>query len=113
MYRYPDSHVFYRKLGHEYPCIVRGEGCWLVDDRGKRYLDAVGGAGSGEPLIRLAEVEALLAGGWRDQALASLASAPEVVLGRLGRIGDASLRQSHRTVPEVARILALALEMLD
>ena len=42
--RYPDSHVFYRKLGHEYPKIVRGEGCWLIDDRGKRYLDAVGGA---------------------------------------------------------------------
>jgi adenosylmethionine-8-amino-7-oxononanoate aminotransferase len=41
---YTDSHVFYRKLGHEYPRIVRGEGCWLVDDRGKRYLDAVGGA---------------------------------------------------------------------
>ncbi len=43
-HRYPDSHVFYRKLGHEYPKIVRGEGCWLIDDRGKRYLDAVGGA---------------------------------------------------------------------
>lgn len=43
-YTYPDSHVFYRKLGHEYPRIVRGEGCWLVDARGKRYLDAVGGA---------------------------------------------------------------------
>jgi adenosylmethionine-8-amino-7-oxononanoate aminotransferase len=43
-YRYPDSHVFYRKLGHEYPRIVRGDGCWLVDERGKRYLDAVGGA---------------------------------------------------------------------
>ncbi|HEY3280501.1 MAG TPA: aminotransferase class III-fold pyridoxal phosphate-dependent enzyme [Gemmatimonadales bacterium] len=43
-YTYPDSHVFYRKLGHEYPKIVRGEGCWLIDDRGKRYLDAVGGA---------------------------------------------------------------------
>ena len=42
--RYPDSHVFYRKLGHEYPRVVRGEGCWLVDERGKRYLDAVGGA---------------------------------------------------------------------
>src|SRR5207247_862089 len=26
------------------PRIVRGEGCWLIDDRGKRYLDAVGGA---------------------------------------------------------------------
>ena len=43
-HRYPDSHVFYRKLGHEYPKIVGGEGCWLIDDRGKRYLDAVGGA---------------------------------------------------------------------
>lgn len=42
--RYPDSHVFYRTLGREYPRIVRGEGCWLVDERGKRYLDAVGGA---------------------------------------------------------------------
>ena len=43
-HRYPESHVFYRKLGHEYPKIVRGDGCWLIDDRGKRYLDAVGGA---------------------------------------------------------------------
>jgi adenosylmethionine-8-amino-7-oxononanoate aminotransferase len=43
-HRYPESHVFYRKLGYEYPTIVRGEGCWLIDDRGKRYLDAVGGA---------------------------------------------------------------------
>ena len=43
-HRYPDSHVFYRKLGHEYAKIVRGEGCWLIDERGKRYLDAVGGA---------------------------------------------------------------------
>ena len=43
-YRYPDGHVFYRKLGRTFPRIVRGEGCWLIDDRGKRYLDAVGGA---------------------------------------------------------------------
>ncbi len=43
-HRYPTSHVFYRKLGYEYPKIVRGEGCWLIDERGKRYLDAVGGA---------------------------------------------------------------------
>ena len=43
-YQYPDSHVFYRKLGHAYPKIVRGEGCWLIDERGKRYIDAVGGA---------------------------------------------------------------------
>lgn len=43
-YAYPESHVFYRKLAHEFPKIVRGEGCWLIDERGKRYLDAVGGA---------------------------------------------------------------------
>ena len=43
-YRYPESSVFYRKLAHDYPKIVRGEGCWLIDERGKRYLDAVGGA---------------------------------------------------------------------
>ncbi len=43
-HRHPSSHVFYRKLGYEYPKIVRGEGCWLIDERGKRYLDAVGGA---------------------------------------------------------------------
>ncbi len=43
-YRYPDSHVFYRKLGRDYPRIVRGDGCYLYDENGKRYLDAVGGA---------------------------------------------------------------------
>ena len=43
-YRYPESHVFYRKLAKSYPRIVRGEGCWLFDDAGKAYLDAVGGA---------------------------------------------------------------------
>jgi len=43
-YHYPDSHVFYRKLGRSYPRIVRGEGCWLFDESGKSYLDAVGGA---------------------------------------------------------------------
>ncbi|MGQ0643484.1 MAG: aminotransferase family protein [Gemmatimonadaceae bacterium] len=44
MPHYPDSPVFYRDLTHEYPRIVRGEGSWLFDDAGKRYLDAVGGA---------------------------------------------------------------------
>jgi adenosylmethionine-8-amino-7-oxononanoate aminotransferase len=38
------SHVFYRKLGRRYPRIVRGEGCRLYDETGKRYLDGSGGA---------------------------------------------------------------------
>jgi adenosylmethionine-8-amino-7-oxononanoate aminotransferase len=43
-YRYPDSHVLYRKLTRPYPRIVRGDGCYLYDDQGRRYLDACGGA---------------------------------------------------------------------
>jgi len=43
-HRYPDSHVFYRKLARGYPRIVRGDGCYLYDDQGRRYLDGSGGA---------------------------------------------------------------------
>lgn len=43
-HRYPSSHVFYRKLKREYPRIVRGEGCYLYDEQGRRYLDGSGGA---------------------------------------------------------------------
>jgi adenosylmethionine-8-amino-7-oxononanoate aminotransferase len=42
--RYPSSHVLYRKLNRDYPRIVRGEGCYLFADDGRRYLDGSGGA---------------------------------------------------------------------
>ena len=42
--RFPETGVFYRALDREFPMIVRGEGCWLVDSDGRRYLDACGGA---------------------------------------------------------------------
>lgn len=42
--RYPDTGVFYRALDREFPLAVRGEGCWLFDDTGRRWLDACGGA---------------------------------------------------------------------
>ena len=41
---YPSSHVLYRKLTRDYPRIVRGEGCYLFSDDGRRYLDGSGGA---------------------------------------------------------------------
>ncbi len=41
---YPAGHVLYRNLNRTFPRIVRGEGCWLFDDTGKRYLDACSGA---------------------------------------------------------------------
>src|SRR5215467_7647680 len=34
---------FTRMHGYEVPVIVRGEGCYLYDDHGKRYLDALAG----------------------------------------------------------------------
>jgi adenosylmethionine-8-amino-7-oxononanoate aminotransferase len=43
-HQYPESHVFYRRLTRRYPRVVRGEGCYLYDENGHRYLDGSGGA---------------------------------------------------------------------
>jgi adenosylmethionine-8-amino-7-oxononanoate aminotransferase len=36
--------VFHRRLSHAYPVVARGEGVYLYDVEGRRYLDAAGGA---------------------------------------------------------------------
>jgi len=36
--------VFYRQPKHRYPCVTRGEGVYLYDADGRRYLDGSGGA---------------------------------------------------------------------
>ncbi len=38
------SHVFHRSLTQDYPTATKGEGPYLIDDQGRRYLDACGGA---------------------------------------------------------------------
>ncbi|MFM9271224.1 aspartate aminotransferase family protein [Halomonas elongata] len=38
------SHVFHRHLEQHYPTAVGGEGPYLIDAEGRRYLDACGGA---------------------------------------------------------------------
>ena len=38
------SHVFPRRSDSQLPTAVAGEGCWLTDTKGQRYLDASGGA---------------------------------------------------------------------
>ncbi len=38
------NNVFPRKLGVELPRVEKAEGVYIVDDRGRRYLDASGGA---------------------------------------------------------------------
>ncbi|MFC1936238.1 aspartate aminotransferase family protein [Chloroflexota bacterium] len=42
--KYPDSAVFYRQMHHPHPIITHGEGVYLYDSDGKRYLDGSGGA---------------------------------------------------------------------
>lgn len=43
-YKHPFGHVFYRRPAHPHPMIERGEGVYLYDTEGRRYLDASGGA---------------------------------------------------------------------
>ncbi len=51
------SHVFGRDTRSQFPVAVRGEGLFLYDSTGKRYLDASGGAavsclGHDHPAVR-------------------------------------------------------------
>ena len=39
-----EGHVFYRRAGHPHPIVERGEGVYLYDSEGRRYLDGSGGA---------------------------------------------------------------------
>ena len=38
------SHVLHRSLRQSYPTAVRGDGVYLIDKGGHRYLDASSGA---------------------------------------------------------------------
>ena len=40
----PDSALFPRNFRKSYPIAARGEGCWIIDQAGRRYLDAAGQA---------------------------------------------------------------------
>ncbi|AKT37799.1 aspartate aminotransferase family protein [Chondromyces crocatus] len=42
--RYPEGHVLLRNLGRTYPVVSHGQGVYLFDRQGKRYLDGSAGA---------------------------------------------------------------------
>jgi adenosylmethionine-8-amino-7-oxononanoate aminotransferase len=42
--KYPEGHVLLRNLSRNYPIVDRGEGLYLFDLEGRRYIDASGGA---------------------------------------------------------------------
>jgi adenosylmethionine-8-amino-7-oxononanoate aminotransferase len=57
-----NSALFPRNFRKSYPVAVRGEGCWIIDQNGRRYLDASGQAavvniGHGVPEIGRAMAE--------------------------------------------------------
>jgi adenosylmethionine-8-amino-7-oxononanoate aminotransferase len=57
-----NSALFPRNFRKSYPVAVRGEGCWIIDESGRRYLDASGQAavvniGHGVPEIGRAMAE--------------------------------------------------------
>lgn len=43
-HNYPSEHILYRRAAHHHPVAERGDGVYLYDAAGKRYLDASGGA---------------------------------------------------------------------
>jgi hypothetical protein len=42
-FKHPQGHVFYRRMNYARPMIARGEGIYLFDAEGRRYIDASGG----------------------------------------------------------------------
>src|SRR5690606_32318638 len=38
------SHIVHRSLNHDYPRAVAGDGPYLIDSNGRRYIDASSGA---------------------------------------------------------------------
>ena len=56
------EHVFHRSTQARPPVAVRGEGIYLIDEQGRRYIDACGGAavsclGHGHPAVVAAMAE--------------------------------------------------------
>ena len=56
------SHVFPRHTNYDLPFAVKGDGCYIIDKNGKRYLDASGGAavsclGNSDETIRKAIIK--------------------------------------------------------
>jgi adenosylmethionine-8-amino-7-oxononanoate aminotransferase len=91
MHRYPDGHVLYRKLNKDYPLVVRGEGCYLFDSAGKRYLDACGGAfvaNLGHGLAEIADAMAAQAG--RVAYVSGMAFTHDAVESLAAEIADLS-----------------------
>jgi len=84
------GHVFHRRLAHDYPVVDRGQGVYLYDTTGRRYLDAAGGALVVNAGHGVAEIVEALAAQARRVAFAHgtqfSSDALEAYAGALGQI---------------------------
>jgi len=94
------SRIFSRNLKKTYPLAARGEGCWIIDQDGRRFLDAAGQAavvsiGHGVPEIgrAMAEQSAQIAFAHTSQFHTAAA---EKLAGRLLALAPASFRHGGR-----------------
>jgi adenosylmethionine-8-amino-7-oxononanoate aminotransferase len=86
------SHVLPLELGHAYPVIVRGDGVWVEDAAGTRYLDAMSGG----------SMAATLGHGRRDIAAAARAQAETLPFLHNERLTNPAQERLARELVDVA-----------
>src|SRR5438874_3907370 len=86
------THVLPLELAHRYPVVVRGEGAWVEDAAGRRYLDAMSGG----------SMAATLGHGRRDIIAAARAQAERLAYVHNERITNPAQEQLARELVEVA-----------
>jgi adenosylmethionine-8-amino-7-oxononanoate aminotransferase len=95
-----DSKLFSRNLLKDYPVAVRGEGCWIIDAEGRRFLDAAGQAAVvniGHGVIEIGEAMAEQSGRLAFAHTSQFHSEPaEKLAARLLALAPTSFRNGGR-----------------
>src|SRR5207245_11394104 len=86
------TRVFPLELDRRYPVVVRGDGAWVEDASGRRYLDAMSGG----------SMAATLGHGRRDIAAAARAQAERLSYVHKQRLTDPAQEQLARELVAVA-----------
>jgi adenosylmethionine-8-amino-7-oxononanoate aminotransferase len=86
------SHVLHLELDHRYPVVVRGEGVWVEDSTGRRYLDAMSGG----------SMAATLGHGRRDIIAAARKQAERLTYVHNERLTNPAQERLARELTEVA-----------
>jgi adenosylmethionine-8-amino-7-oxononanoate aminotransferase len=86
------THVLPLELAHRYPIVVRGEGAWVEEAAGRRYLDAMSGG----------SMAATLGHGRRDIIAAARAQAERLAYVHNERLTNPAQEQLARELVEVA-----------